>query len=100
MYVHVYVYVYMCMCILIYTCVYMHELHDTYLYLLHLDEYLYHSEQAGPVTMFKHFSCPFGGEPMKGLTNAYDCFGEYFFAETHWIGPATNCDSTQSLEAF
>ena len=76
MYVHVYVYVYMCMCILIYTCVYMHELHDTYLYLLHLDEYLYHSEQAGPVTMFKHFSCPFGGEPMKGLTNAYDCFGE------------------------
>ena len=71
----------------------------TYIF-LHLDEYLYHSEQAGPVTTFKHCSCPFGGEPMKGLTNAYDCFGEWFFAETHWVGPATNRHSTQSLEAF
>ena len=42
----------------------------TYIF-LHLDEYLYHSEQAGPVTTFKHCSCPFGGEPMKGLTNLW-----------------------------
>ena len=71
----------------------------TYIF-LHLDEYLYHSEQAGPVTTFKHCSCPFGGEPMKGLTKACDCFGESSFVETHWVGPATNCHSTQSLEAF
>ena len=71
----------------------------TYIF-LHLDEYLYHSEQAGPVTTFKHCSCPFGGEPMKGLTKACDCFGESSFVETHWVGPASNCHSTQSLEAF
>ena len=29
-----------------------------------------------------------------------DCFGESSFVETHWVGPATNCHSTQSLEAF
>ena len=72
-------------------------IHFTYKYI-----YIYHTcwwisvsfmtEQSGPVSFWRRIN--------EGVYECIDCFGELSFAETRWVGPATNCHSTQSLEAF